>query len=87
MLTEEQAIRLAETKFWETMTDHDIAKFQLFEDRLCMPFGVFHRAIEKALGRPVWTHEFATPEKLQADNGRDHQSDPEGQTGDNLCPA
>jgi hypothetical protein len=23
-----------------------------------VPFEVFHEAIEKALGRPVWTHEF-----------------------------
>ncbi len=23
-----------------------------------MPFDVFHKAIEEALGRPVWTHEF-----------------------------
>jgi len=33
--------------------------FQLFEDRLCMPFAVFHEAMEKALERPVFTHEFA----------------------------
>ncbi len=23
-----------------------------------MPFPVFHEALEKAVGRPVWTHEF-----------------------------
>jgi hypothetical protein len=57
-MTEEQAIRLAGTKFWEDMTHEQRAKFQMREDRLCMPFGVFHEAVEKTLGRPVFTHEF-----------------------------
>lgn len=57
-LTEEQAMKLYNTKFWEELTYEQRARFQLFEDRLCMPFDVFHEAIEKALGRPVWTHEF-----------------------------
>jgi len=26
--------------------------------KLCCPFGVFHEAVEKTLGRPVYTHEF-----------------------------
>jgi len=29
-----------------------------------MPFDVFHEAVEKSLGRPVYTHEFAHPELL-----------------------
>jgi len=56
-LTQEQAIELAESKFWEKMTQQDIAEFQLFTPQLCMPFDVFHQALETALGRPVWTHE------------------------------
>lgn len=57
-MTQEEAIQLAESKFWETMTFEERAKFQLFEPLLCMPFDIFHEAVEKALGRPVWTHEF-----------------------------
>ena len=57
-ITKEQAIALSESKFWESMTPREIAEFQMFTDRLCMPFDVFHLAVEKALGRPVWTHEF-----------------------------
>lgn len=57
-MTKEQAIALAESGFWKTMTHREIATFQLFEPLLCMPFEVFHEAIEKTLGRPVWTHEF-----------------------------
>jgi hypothetical protein len=59
MLTKEQAIKLYESEWWKDASDYDIVKFQLFEDLLCVPFGEFHRAIEKVLGRPVWTHEFA----------------------------
>ena len=57
-MTEQQAVALFASKFWEPMSFHERAKFQLHEDRLCMPFSVFHEAVEKALGRPVWTHEF-----------------------------
>jgi len=56
--TEEQAVRLYESRFWELMGYTERAYFQLHVDRLCMPFGVFHEAAEKALGRSVWTHEF-----------------------------
>lgn len=52
-MTKEQVIKLAESEFWKDVTYEQIAKFQLFEDLLCMPFDVFHEAVEKTLGRPV----------------------------------
>ena len=66
-LTEEQAIALAETKWWERLDPKSITEFQLFEDRLCMPFRDFHEAVEIALGRPVFTHEFAFVDNLRAE--------------------
>ena len=57
-LTRESAIALAESGFWKELSHREIAGFQLFEDKLCMPFEVYHEAVEKALGRPVFTHEF-----------------------------
>lgn len=57
-MTENQAIKLAESKFWETMSFRERAVFQINEKRLCMPFDVFHEAVEKTIGRPVFTHEF-----------------------------
>jgi hypothetical protein len=57
-MTKEKAIALAESKFWEGMTHRQIAEFQICEEKLCMPFSVFHEAVEKTLGRPVYTHEF-----------------------------
>lgn len=28
----------------------------------CVPFHIFHEDVEKRMGRPVWTHEFANKE-------------------------
>ena len=66
-LTREEAIKLSESGFWEGMEAYDIALFQLFQGRLCMPIGVFKCALNEALGRPVYTHELAQPESLQAE--------------------
>lgn len=61
-ITEAEAIALAESGFWREMPAREIAEFQMFTPRLCMPFDVFRKAMEDALGRPVWTHEFAFPD-------------------------
>ncbi len=57
-MTKEQAIKLYDSRFWEKMDYRQRAEFQLCEEKLCMPFGIFHEAIEKTLARPVFTHEF-----------------------------
>ncbi len=57
-ITVEQAKQLYKSNFWESMSDQKIVTFQLFEKLLCMPFDVFHKAIEKVLKRPIYTHEF-----------------------------
>lgn len=56
-MTKEEALKLVESKFWEKMDYKAIAKFQLFERKLCIPFPIFHEALKKSLGRPVFTHE------------------------------
>lgn len=66
-ITREKAIALAESEFWKDMTHRQRAVFQLNTELLCMPFDVFHEAIEKALGRPVWTHELVNKEQLCAE--------------------
>lgn len=65
VISREMAIALAETKWWEGMSDREVATFQLFESKLCMPFSLFHKAVEGALDRPVFTHEFAGMKDLQ----------------------
>lgn len=67
--TRAQALALASTNWWEHATDREIAEFQLNEPLLCMPFDRFHEAVEKALGRPVFTHEFAFGGLLEELNG------------------
>lgn len=53
----ERALELADSHWWELCTAREIAEFQMFTRELCCPFDVFHKALEEALGRPVWTHE------------------------------
>lgn len=64
-LTSEQAIALGKSEFYKNMSAEQIVKFQLFQDKLCMPFNIFHSAVEKTLQRPVYTHEFAYVENLR----------------------
>ena len=66
-MTKDQAIALASSKWWENVPARDIAIFQLNEPLLCMDFGSFHKAVEDACRRPVWTHEFANPDHLLAE--------------------
>lgn len=50
-VTNESAISLYNSHFWEHMTDEDIAKWQLHQTILCMEFDLFHELIEKLLDR------------------------------------
>lgn len=53
----EKAIELFHSGWWKGRPAKEVAKFQLFTDELSMPFDEFHKVLEEALGRPVWTHE------------------------------
>lgn len=57
-LTREQAIAFHDSGAWRQMDAAQRALFQMQQDCLCMPFDEFHAAVEKMLGRPVFTHEF-----------------------------
>lgn len=63
-LTREQAFSFGKNHLYEGMTARQKALFQLNQNKLCMPFPIFHEAVEQALGRPVFTHEFAKPMAL-----------------------
>ena len=58
ILSKEQAVRLSKSEFWLNLNNYQIALFQLSFDTLCMPWDVFHEAVESALDREVYTHEF-----------------------------
>ncbi len=57
-MKKQDAILLAESGFWKQMSFDAIAKFQICEELLCMPFDIFQEAVEKTIRRPVFTHEF-----------------------------
>ena len=59
-VTKKEAIAIAESKVWKKWSDDEVVRFQLFQNRLCLPFSRFHEAVEKVLNRPVYTHEFGT---------------------------
>jgi len=62
-LTETEAIEIFNSNIWQEWTDEEIVAFQLYQDKLCLPFTRFHKAVETVLGRSVWTHEFAFASK------------------------
>jgi hypothetical protein len=59
-LTKTDAIAMAASGWWKDKSAREVVAYQLFQPLLCMDFGAFHEAVEKALGRSVWTHEFAS---------------------------
>jgi hypothetical protein len=56
----DRAIKLAESGWWKGLNARQIVGVQLFVDELCMPFREYHSAVQKALGREVYTHEFGS---------------------------
>jgi hypothetical protein len=64
-LTSKQAIAFHDSKVWESWTDEQIAGFQLFQKYLAVPFDRFHQAMEKVLGRLIFTHEFGSAGNLE----------------------
>lgn len=64
-ISREDAIAIAESGIWKEWDNEQIVRFQLFQDKLCMPFSRFHEAMEDVLGRPVYTHEFAYSDSLK----------------------
>lgn len=57
-MTPAEAKSFGESKVWESWTYEQIVRLQLFQMQLCVPWAIFHEAIEKVLGRPIYTHEF-----------------------------
>jgi hypothetical protein len=64
-MTKEEAIAFCDSEKWKEMTSEQIVQLQLYQKLLCVPFDVFHGAVEAVLKRPVWTHEFANIKSMQ----------------------
>lgn len=63
-LTPEEAIALHDSGVWKQWSARERALFQLHQECLAMPFSDFQEAVEHLLGRPVFTHELASPGQL-----------------------
>lgn len=71
-LSEEQAIKLHDSEEWREWTPEQLFHFQWNQQCLAVPFYEFHKAAEVVLGRSVWSHEFASPDHIQAElDGKD----------------
>lgn len=58
-MTRQEAIAMAGSAWWVDKTPVEIVRFQINEDTLCMPFSLFHKAVEQVVGEPVYIHQFA----------------------------
>jgi hypothetical protein len=47
-------------RWWRSNDPLEVAKYQVFEDTLLVQFSLYHEGVEKLVGRPVYTHEFAS---------------------------
>ncbi len=61
----ETCVELADSGWWNFFDDAQSAFLQWNQPKLCMPFGEFHKRFESWIGRPVFTHEFASKRLLQ----------------------
>lgn len=59
-MTKKAAIRFFDNKGWIFLNERKRAELQINQDLLCMPFDIFHSAIEKTIGRSIFTHEFGS---------------------------
>lgn len=67
-ITKAEAKAIGAAGEWKTWTDEQLVAFQLYQDKLAVPFERLQIALEHVLGRPVWTHEFANLKQLRAEH-------------------
>ncbi len=75
-LSRTQATALYDSQFWRFLNAEERACFQLKEARLCMPFMVFHQAVEICLNRRVAVGEYLRPRRLLSELTGDRPAPP-----------
>lgn len=63
-LNREEAIAFGQSQQYKNWSAREKAEFQLRQEFLCIPFDMYHEALEEVLGRPVMSHELAQPWSL-----------------------
>lgn len=56
-LTEKESMSFFDNNLWENMSTKERAQFQIIQDRLCMPMGVFIDSVVKTLNRSITPFE------------------------------
>ena len=63
----DEAITIHDSEQWKEWTNEQVVAFQLFQERLAVPWSVFQLAMDDVLGRPTWTHEYTDVDKLKTE--------------------
>lgn len=63
-ISKDEALMIYNSGIWRKWSEEERFLFQVQQPKLCMDFSAFQAATEKALRRPVYTHEFANPNAL-----------------------
>lgn len=66
-LTQVEALEYYESGEWRSMTNDQLAIFQLDQPRVCVPWDVFRAALESSMDRPVFDFELLDKEKLKSE--------------------
>jgi hypothetical protein len=62
-LTLEEAVEFMDDQKWKEMTPLEIAKFQVQQERLCMPMSVFSVSVEYVLGCRIMIRDWICDSK------------------------
>ena len=65
-LGKEEALRRYASEWWVGKSSHEIALTQLQIAELICPMSIFHKAMQAALGYPVWINELGDRGRLDS---------------------
>lgn len=67
-LSIDESVELYNSGWWKQITMQRAAFLQLHQEKICMPWEVFHDYLEILLERPIFTHKFADFDKLKKES-------------------
>ena len=73
-LSQDEAVAFDKSGEWEELTPIERARYQLNQERLCMPLDLFHEGMEALLGRKIEAREFIYPDSLRVEVDRVYQT-------------
>lgn len=72
-LDKTQAVEIYRSGLWKKWDHEQRVKCQLFQQRLCMPFKIFHQSLESVLKRHIQFTEFSNSADLIDEYINTHQ--------------